>query len=199
MTTATATPLVDINTLASWDELCEAGRIVGMEMDARRWYQGALANRVVYLFVRHPDDENAIYKTLKEFAKETGTPYKTIAQRRQMEAFYPLSTRENFLKAHPNINYTHLRHAMRLGDVNLAYAFLTTASREGWTADQTGYEIGKLLNDGDGDGSDKTRKESVTVPIRYNEHTNEITFRLEFAPKTPLLSGGVYKITIEKA
>lgn len=190
---------IDINSLASWDELCEAGRISVGDMDKLRWYQGALANRVVYLFVRNPADENAMYKTLKEFAKEINAPYKTVAQRRQMEAFYPVSTRVGFLKARPNLTYTHLRHAMRLDDVSLAYAVLETASAQGWTADQTGYEIGKLLGgDDDGDGN-RTRKETVTVPIRYNERTNEIAFKLEFAPKTPLLSGGLYKITIERA
>ena len=36
----------------------------------------------------------------------------------------------------PNITYTYLRDAMRLGNVNRAYEFLDYASSEGWSADE---------------------------------------------------------------
>lgn len=194
MTTVTPTLPIDINSLTAWDDLCEAGRISVGDMDRLRWYQGALANRVVKLFVRpNAEDNSELDHTMREFAKDIGEPYKTICQRRQMETFYPQSTRENFLAAHPNIVYTHLRHAMRLLDVNLAYEFLAVASAQGWTTDQTGLEVGKLIGAGTGNGN----RESVTVPIRYNEDTNEVT--VTFKSKLLLLDKGVYKITIEKA
>lgn len=191
---ATANLPIDIDTLASWEELTEAGRISVGDMDKLRWYQGALANRVVKLFVRpNAGDDTELDHTMKEFAKDIGEPYKTICQRRQMDAFYLQSTRENFLAVHPNLTYTHLRHAMRLLYVGLAYAFLETASDEGWTTDQTGLEVGKMLGGGGGNGN----RDTVTVPIRYNEDTGEVT--VTFKSKLLLLDNGVYKITIEKA
>jgi hypothetical protein len=174
MTTATVT---------DYQVLCEQGRTAAAVMDTGRWIIGDLACEIETVYGAHLIDD---------FAREVNVGKASVKAYRTVCRFYTRDTRVAFLEANPRITYTHMRHAMRLQSVGAAYAFLNEASANGYTTDEAAHHIAELVGKhGDDD------KESVVVPIDYDENTGVIT--VSFLSKKPRLDKGLYKVTVEKA
>jgi hypothetical protein len=120
----------------SWEELCDAGRMIVDDLDAGKWELGDLA---LSLEKRYGHDQIGL------FAIQIGKEKKSVQAYRQVAGFYKKSIRIDFLEPLANLRWSHCRLALRLKDIEEALVFLGTASDEGWTVEQARIELNRQL------------------------------------------------------
>lgn len=123
----------------SWEELCAIAREAVSATDEGRWIVGDVACELVTSY-RH--------RTLKEFAAEIGLRQSTAYEYRDMAEFYEDSARRKIATEYPNLTYSHLRAARKLGSIEGALMILEEASRQEWSADALSQEIKFLRGEG---------------------------------------------------
>lgn len=123
-------------TLDTYEALCDYAREYSEHLDNLRWTLGDIANTVMSRYSE---------KTIEDFARDIGQRKSTIYQYAKVASFYPPSLRRRLTEDMPNLNYSHLRDGLRLGDIEKAVTWLNEVSREGWSADKASYELTERL------------------------------------------------------
>lgn len=82
---------------------------------------------------------------IEDFAKHIGVGFKSIYEYMGVCEYYELLARTEFLDAHPNVTYSHLRQAKRMKDIDLSYGVLEQANDEQWTVDQTIRKVTEII------------------------------------------------------
>lgn len=121
--------------LGSYDAICDYARERSEALDKLRWRLGDCANLV---------SKRWREKTIEDFARDIGQHKKTIYGYARVSRFYPQNLRRRLFE-YKNINYSHMRDAMRLGDKRVAVQWLIKVSNEGWTADEASRELTKKI------------------------------------------------------
>jgi hypothetical protein len=114
----------------SFDEICEDSRIAVSDSDAAAWRIGDNAVEVLARF-------NAL--TLADYAREIGKPKGTIAEYRQMSAYFDQTARAELTDTCPNVTRSHMRKVLSIKDRAVGRAFVEHCSLRSWTVDQFGY------------------------------------------------------------
>lgn len=124
-------------TLDTYESICDYARRYSESLDDLRWILGDCANTVTS---RYGD------KTVESFARDIGQRKSTIYQYAKVAAYYPNTLRRRILEQLPNINYSHMRDAMRCSDdFNDAWDWLKECSDNGWSADESSRRLTEQL------------------------------------------------------
>lgn len=121
-----------IETLVSWDELTEQGRIASTQLDAGRWTIGDLACAVAKDYGKD---------RINEFAREIGQKKETVKGYKRVARAFPESVRAKLFDEYPNLFYSHYRTAARLESPGEQIAFLEETASNGWTTDECEREM----------------------------------------------------------
>lgn len=120
----------------TYEELIELARATNEELDTRRFTLGDIANVIAVKYSEH---------TIADMAKEIGQSRSALYQYASVAKFYGVELRAKIKEELPNLTYTYLRDAMRLGSLSDAFLWLVECSDLGYTADQAAYELTKKL------------------------------------------------------
>jgi hypothetical protein len=114
--------------------------------------------------------------TIGSWAKAINKRVATIQEYRTLVRFYggTKSACAELLEKFPNLSYSHLREAMRLKEMDQAYAFLQECSGEGWTIEQASIEIADRM----GKPRPPLKIVDAEVPIAHMRAA-QVTFDLE--------------------
>lgn len=168
-------------TLDTYESICDYARKYSESLDDLRWILGDCANTVTS---RYGD------KTIEFFARDIGQRKGTIYQYAKVAAYYPNTLRRRILEQLPNINYSHMRDAMRCSDdFNDAWDWLKECSDNGWSADESSRRLTKQIGH-------ETREsyEGVITGFRYSGGV--IYIQVETENLTGDLANGT-KVTIK--
>lgn len=124
--------LPGVETLDSFESMCDAGNAAREQSDNARWYIGELALRIGVDYGE---------KMVEEFARRVGIAKSTAYQYRSMCVFYNWIDRSR----DDNITYSHMRDAKRLGNVDLAREWLEFVSANGWSVDEASWKLTEKL------------------------------------------------------
>ena len=130
------TPVLD-----TYEAVCDFARQKSEDLDSLRWVLGDCANIVM---------ERWSDKTVEDFSRDIGQHKKTIYQYGKVARFYNQSLRRRLREEMPNLNYSHLRDAMRLEnaddeDMNEPIEWLQLVSDMGWSADEASHKLTERL------------------------------------------------------
>lgn len=121
--------------LDSYESICDFAREKSENLDDLRWTLGDCANVVM---LKYSD------KSVEDFSRDIGQHKSTIYQYAKVANCYPVSLRRRLRADMPNINYSHMRDAMRLPDDDIM-AWLEEVSSNDWSADNAAHELTKKL------------------------------------------------------
>lgn len=122
--------------LDTYEAICDYAREHSERLDDERWQLGDCANVVMQKWSE---------KTVEDFARDIGQHKSTVYQYAKVAAFYEPSLRRRLRDDLPNINYSHMRDALRLKDVEAALEWLTFASVQGYSADEASHHLTERL------------------------------------------------------
>lgn len=123
--------------LDTYESITDYAREISEGLDERRWILGDLANMVS----GHYGDN-----TIETFARDIGQRKSTVYQYAKVALYYPKILRRRILDEMPNINYSHMRDAMRCSDdFNDAWDWLKECSDNGWSADESSRRLTEQL------------------------------------------------------
>ena len=127
--------------LDTYEAVCDFARQKSEDLDSLRWVLGDCANIVM---------ERWSDKTVEDFSRDIGQHKKTIYQYGKVARFYNQSLRRRLREEMPNLNYSHLRDAMRLEnaddeDMNEPIEWLQLVSDMGWSADEASHKLTERL------------------------------------------------------
>ncbi len=143
-----------INTLLdTYESIVDYARAYSEGIDTLRWELGDCANLVMNKW----DD-----KTVEGFAADIGQHKATVYQYAKVARFYEPSLRRRLLEDMRNINYSHMRDALRLGNLEAAQEWLEEVSSNGWTADESSRRLTERLG--------RQPSASVEGVIQYTQH-----------------------------
>ncbi len=117
------------NVPRSYEEICEESRIAVGTADDAAWRIG---DNAVEVMARYNE------VTLADYAMEIGKPKGTVAEYRQMSAYFDEDARAELSEICPNITRSHMRKVLSIKDKALGRSFVEHASMRGWTVDQFG-------------------------------------------------------------
>lgn len=118
-----------------YDIAVNAGLKVAGEMDTGKWLVGDLACLV---------DKRYGKDMIGQFAIAINLEKARVKDYRRVCGFWQKDARAAFLEI-PVISYSHMRQAMRLGNLPEASAFLEEVADNAWTVEQAGIELTKRL------------------------------------------------------
>lgn len=128
----------DVNSIPTYEEICEWGRTAAANIDQGRWLIGDLALEV---------DKRYGKNTVADFAKQINVPVNRVKEYRTTCKFWQNSVRTDILDNNPVITYTHMRKAMRFKDVSIARRFIDECAGNAWTVERAGIEIKARLGE----------------------------------------------------
>ena len=115
-------------TIVSLEEYYERGKLAASAIDQGRWIIG---DDAVDIGTSYGGKEVEAYATQIGVAKTRVMEYRTVCR------FYERSARTEYLRnSHDLVSYSHMRDAMRLGDVGTAYRFLDTVIQSAMTVEK---------------------------------------------------------------
>lgn len=122
--------------LDTYEAICDYARERSEALDRLRWRLGDCANLIERKYGEH---------TTADFARDIGQHKTTIYQYAKVARFYPKSLRRRIFASFPNINYSHMRDAARLGNRHEVLDWLTEVSDNDWTADEAARKLTERL------------------------------------------------------
>lgn len=134
--------------LDSYESLVDYARSYSEDLDNARWILGDCANTIN---TRYGD------RTMDELAKDIGQHRSTLYQYAKVANFYPEDIRHKIRDTMQNITYSHMRDALRLGDVNKAVEWLEFVSDTGKTVDEASHDLTEQLG--------RETRESITGEV----------------------------------
>jgi len=149
-------------------EAITVGQEMNGDMDERRFGLGDIAKLLVK---RHGED------TLGEWAKAISVPKKTAQEYRTVATFYEKPARAGIRENLPNISYSHMRLAIKAGDLNEALSFLEECADGLWTVEQAGIEMSKRLT-----GIEPPKKLLDLTTVSYGIDTANRVISIQLAP-----------------
>lgn len=123
-------------TLDTYESLVDYARSISEGIDERRWSLGDICNVAMHKFGE---------RSVEEIAKDIGQRKSSLYQYAKVSNFYAVDLRKRLQTDLPNITYTYLRDAMRLGDLDTAMEWLNEASMLGYTADEASRKLTERL------------------------------------------------------
>lgn len=120
-----------------YELLCEQGRIAAQNIDQGRYEIGDLALQVQKRYRRD---------TINDFAKQIGVSKARVQEYRTVCKFWTKSARTELLDTYAGqVNYSHLRQAMRLKELPAAMDFIRECGENSYTIEQAQFQMGKRL------------------------------------------------------
>jgi len=123
-------------TIDNWEALCDRGRAAALDMDEGRWQLGDLSLEIQTQYGKN---------RIADFAKEVNVPVGRVREYRTVCRYYESSARAEILEDCPLLSYSHLRIAMRFGNIQQSIGFLNECADGAFTVERTIVELNKLL------------------------------------------------------
>lgn len=120
-----------------YELICEAGRIAAQNIDQGRYLIGDLAAQVKKQYGRD---------TVGRFAKDIGIPKARAQEYRQVCEFWDKTQRRQIFEDYAGqVNYSHLRQAMRLKELDTAMDFIRECGENAYTVEQAHVKLTERL------------------------------------------------------
>ena len=158
--------------LDTYEAICDYARERSEALDTLRWKLGDCALLVMKKYSE---------KTMEDFARDIGQHKSTVYQYAKVSSSFPQSLRRRLKERYPNLNYSHMRDALRCTDRRAAERWLKEVSDNGWTADEASRYLTERLG--------REPRESIegTIARRYDQEDGRyLVIRLHVRNELPV-------------
>jgi len=147
-------------------EAIAAGQDTSDDIDERRFFLGDLGGLI---------EKDYDTDTFGDWARSIKVPKNTAYEYRDVAAFYENSARAGIREQMPAIGYTHMRIAMKTGNLTEALSFLEECAADSWSTDRAAVEMSKRLT---GKEPPKTLLDLTTTSYEIDPARRTVTLRL---------------------